>query len=429
MVFEKNRYIDELRIYRRELHKMPEVGFCEVDTSRYIREKLESFGYEVRSVAKTGLIAFREGENIEESIAFRADMDGLKILEETNVEFESENYDYMHACGHDGHMAILLGFAHYIATIKSLNKGILFIFQPAEEGPGGAEVIVKEGILEQYNIKHVFGLHLFPGLNEGEIGIKPGAMMAQTAEFDIDIKAQSGHGAVPHKANDGIIVAAQLINSFQSIISRNINPIEGAVLTIGTINGGERRNIIAENIRLEGTLRAFDKEVYSKISRNINPIEGAVLTIGTINGGERRNIIAENIRLEGTLRAFDKEVYSKIKNRMRDVTKGLEVMFNVNINLEFRDMYPAVRNDRKLLRSIIKFLPEEKVVEIDPMMLAEDFAYYQESVPSLFFMLGVKNEELGYTHQLHSSKFNFNEEVLLEGIELYNRICEGLNIY
>lgn len=361
MAFEKERYIDEVRTYRRELHKIPEVGFCEVNTSKYIREKMESFGYEVKSVAKTGLIAFAPGENIEESIAFRADMDGLKILEETNIEFESENYDYMHACGHDGHMSILLGFAHYITTIKSLNKGILFIFQPAEEGPGGAEVIVNEGVLDQYNVKHVFGLHLFPGLNEGEIGIKSGSMMAQTAEFDIDIKAESGHGAVPHKANDGIIVAAQLINSFQSIISRNINPIEGSVLTIGTINGGERRNIIAENIRLEGTVRAFDKEVYSKI-----------------------------------------------KTRMSDVTKGLEVMFNVNINLEFRDMYPAVRNDRKLLRRIIKFFPEEKIVEIDPMMLAEDFAYYQESVPSLFFMLGVRNEELGYIHQLHSSKFNFN---------------------
>ncbi|SCJ98864.1 N-acetyldiaminopimelate deacetylase [uncultured Clostridium sp.] len=382
MAFKKEIYIDEVRTYRRELHKMPEVGFCEVNTSKYIREKLESFGYEVKSVAKTGLIAFRGGENVEESIAFRADMDGLKILEETNVDFKSKNYDYMHACGHDGHMSILLGFAHYITTIKSLNKGILFIFQPAEEGPGGAEIIVKEGILERYNAKHVFGLHLFPGLNEGEIGIKPGSMMAQTAEFDIDIKAQSGHGAVPHKANDGIIVAGQLISSFQSIISRNVNPIEGAVLTIGTINGGERRNIIAENIRLEGTLRAFDKEVYSKI-----------------------------------------------KNRMIDITKGLEIMFNVNINIEFRDMYPAVRNDRKLLKSIIKFLPEEKIVEIDPMMLAEDFAYYQESVPSLFFMLGVKNEELGYIHQLHSSKFNFNEEVLVEGIELYNRICEGLKIY
>lgn len=382
MNFEKRKFIEEVRLYRRELHKIPEAGFCEINTSRYIRKKLESFGYEVQSVAKTGLIAFIAGENSKESIAFRADMDGLKILEETNLEFKSENSEYMHACGHDGHMSILLGFARYITTIKSLNKGILFIFQPAEEGPGGAEIIVNEGILEKYNVKHVFGLHLFPGLNEGEIGIKAGAMMAQTAEFDIDIKAESGHGAVPHKANDGIVVAAQLINSFQSIISRNINPIEGAVLTIGTINGGERRNIIAENIRLEGTLRAFDKDVYLKI-----------------------------------------------KNRMKDITKGLEVMFNVNINLEFRDMYPAVRNDKKLLRSIIKFLPEEKIVDIDPMMLAEDFAYYQEVVPSLFFMLGVKNEELGYVNQLHSSKFNFNEDVLVEGIELYNRICEGLNIY
>lgn len=382
MAFDKERYIEEVRMYRRELHKVPEAGFCEVNTSKYIREKLESFGYEVKSVAKTGLIAFREGENIEESIAFRADMDGLKIFEETDLDFRSENSEYMHACGHDGHMSILLGFAHYITTIKSLNKGILFIFQPAEEGPGGAEIIVKEGILEQYNVKHVFGLHLFPELNEGEIGIKSGAMMAQTAEFDIDIKAESGHGAEPHKSNDGIIVVAQLINSFQSIVSRNVNPIEGAVLTIGTINGGERRNIIAENIRLEGTLRAFDKDVYSKI-----------------------------------------------KTRMKDITKGLEVMFNVNINLEFRDMYPAVRNDRRLLRKIIKFLPEEKIVEIDPMMLAEDFAYYQELVPSVFFMLGVKNDKLGYKHQLHSSKFNFNEDVLVEGIELYDRICEGLSIY
>lgn len=382
MFFEKEKFIDEVRLYRRELHRIPEIGFCEVNTSKYIREKLESFGYEVKSVAKTGLIAFRQGEISEESIAFRADIDGLKILEETNVFFQSENVDYMHACGHDGHMSILLGFAHYISTIKSVNKGILFIFQPAEEGPGGAEVIINEGVLDHYNVKHVFGLHLFPGLNEGEIGIKAGPMMAQTAEFDIDIKAESGHGAAPHKANDGIIVAAQLINSFQSIISRNINPIEGAVLTIGTINGGERRNIIAENIRLEGTLRAFDKEVYSKI-----------------------------------------------KSRMSDICKGLETMFNVNINIEFRDMYPAVRNDRKLLRSLIKFLPEERLVDIDPMMLAEDFAYYQEAVPSLFFMIGVKNEELGYTHQLHNSKFNFNEEVLVEGMELYHKICEGLNVY
>lgn len=381
-MFEKEKLIDEVKLYRRDLHRIPEIGFCEVKTSKYIKEKLESFGYEVESVAKTGIIAFREGKNIEESIAFRADIDGLRIVEENSMDFKSENNEFMHACGHDGHMSILLGFAHYISTVNLLNKGILFIFQPAEEGPGGAQVIIKEGILKKYNVKHVFGLHLFPELNEGEIGIRPGAMMAQTAEFDIEIKGESGHGAEPHKANDGIVVAAQLINSFQTIVSRNINPIEGAVLTIGTINGGERRNIIAENVRLEGTLRAFDKDVYSKI-----------------------------------------------KNRMIEIIKGIEIIFNVNINFEFRDMYPVVKNDRRLLKSLIKFLPEDKLIYIEPMMLSEDFAYYQEIVPSLFFMLGVKNDKLGYIHQLHSSKFNFNEEVLVEGIELYNKICEGLNVY
>lgn len=382
MMFNKDKFKEETKSYRRYLHQIPEIGFCEIETSKYIKERLKEFGYKVREVAKTGVIAFREGGNSDESIAFRADIDGLKITEETNLPYESKNYDHMHACGHDGHMAILLGFAHHVAEIGALNKGIVFIFQPAEEGPGGAKVIVDEGILKEYNVKHVFGLHLFPGLNEGEIGVKSGAVMARTGEFDIDIKAESGHGAIPHKANDGIIVAAQLINSYQSIISRNVNPIEGAVLTIGTINGGERRNIIAENVRLEGTLRAFDKEVYTKI-----------------------------------------------KERMKAINRGLEVMFNVNINTEFRDMYPAVVNDRKLLKEIMKFLPEDKVIEIDPMMISEDFSYYQEVVPSIFFFLGIKNESLGFIHQLHSSKFNFNEDVLVDGIEMYHKICVGLNVY
>lgn len=247
MIFDKEKFKEETKLYRRHLHQIPEGGFCEKETSKYVKEKLEEFGYEVNEVAKTGLIAFREGKNSSDSIAFRADIDGLRIMEETELAYGSKNFDYMHACGHDGHMSILLGFAHYISTVESLNKGILFIFQPAEEGPGGAEIIIEEGILKKYNVKHVFGLHLFPGLDEGKIGVRGGAVMAHTGEFDINIKAESGHGAIPHKANDGIIVAAQLINSYQSIISRNINPIEGAVLTIGTIHGGERCNVIAES--------------------------------------------------------------------------------------------------------------------------------------------------------------------------------------
>lgn len=338
MSFNKDKFKEETKLYRRYLHQIPEGGFCEKETSKYIKEKLEEFGYEVNTVAKTGLAAFRQGENTGESIAFRADMDGLKIMEETELSYKSKNFDYMHACGHDGHMSILLGFAHYISSIESLNKGILFIFQPAEEGPGGAEIIIEEGILKKYNVKHVFGLHLFPGLDEGEIGVRGGAVMAHTGEFVINIKAESGHGAIPNKANDGIIVAAQLINSYQSIISRNINPIEGTVLTIGTIHGGERCNVIAEKVRMEGTLRALDKAVYLKI-----------------------------------------------KKRMTAINKGLEIMFNVSIAIEFRDMYPAVVNNKKLLKEIIKFLPENRVVEVEPMMLAEDFSYYQEEVPSLFF--------------------------------------------
>lgn len=367
--------------YRNDLHQIPEVGFFEFRTSDYLREKLISFGYEVKSTAKTGLIAYIKGRE-ESSIAFRADMDGLKITEETNIEFPSKVTGQMHACGHDGHMAILLGFAEYVSKIKELQKGILFIFQPAEEGPGGAEVIINEGILNKYNVENIFGLHIYPEIEEGTIGIKSDVMTAQTGEFDIYIKGKSGHGAIPHKANDTLIVVAQLINSYQSIISRNINPIEGAVLTIGTINGGEKRNIIAENIRLEGTIRAFNMDVYNKI-----------------------------------------------KERMKAINHGLMEMFDVKIDIIFRDMYPSITNDKNLLTIVKTSKLKEKLIEIEPMLIAEDFSYYQKQVPGLFFMLGSKNKEKGYINPLHSSKFNFDEEVLMNGMEIYDEICKVLKVY
>lgn len=367
--------------YRNDLHQIPEVGFFEFRTSDYLKEKLTSFGYEVKSTATTGLIAHIKGRE-ESSIAFRSDMDGLKIIEETNIEFPSKVTGQMHACGHDGHMAILLGFAEYVSKIKELQKGVLFIFQPAEEGPGGAEVIINEGILNQYNVENIFGLHIYPEIEQGKIGIKSDVMTAQTGEFDIYIKGKSGHGAIPHKANDALIVVAQLINSYQSIISRNINPIEGAVLTIGTINGGERRNIIAENVRLEGTIRTFDMDVYNKI-----------------------------------------------KERMKAINHGLMEMFDVKIDIVFRDMYPSITNDKNLLSIVKTSKLKEKLIDIKPMMIAEDFSYYQKKFPGLFFMLGSKNKEKGYINPLHSSKFNFDEEVLMNGIEIYDEICKVLKVY
>ena len=370
-----------VQTHRQYLHQIPELGFCEFQTSAYLKEQLEKLGYEVYSTAKTGILAYRKGVS-EECIAFRSDMDGLSITEETNVDFASTIEGQMHACGHDGHMSILLGFATYVSTLSSLKKSLLFIFQPAEEGPGGAEVIVKEGILKRFNVKSIFGLHIYPEIEEGKFGLRPGAMTAQTGELDLMIEGVGGHGAMPHKSNDALIVAAQLINSYQSIISRNLNPIEAGVLTIGTINGGERRNIIAQKVELTGTIRAFSEDVYEMI-----------------------------------------------KKRMIEINHGLELMFNVKVSTQFTDMYPSIMNDPSLFDLISQSKLGEHLIEIDPMMIAEDFSYYQKEVPGLFFMLGSRNEALGYTYPLHHAKFNFSERVMVDGIKLYDEVCQLLDVY
>ncbi|WP_235069756.1 M20 family metallopeptidase [Turicibacter sp. TJ11] len=370
-----------VQTHRQYLHQIPELGFCEFQTSSYLKEQLEKLGYEVYSTAKTGILAYRKGVS-EECIAFRSDMDGLSITEETNVDFASTIEGQMHACGHDGHMSILLGFATYVSTLSSLKKSLLFIFQPAEEGPGGAEVIVKEGILKRFNVKSIFGLHIYPEIEEGKFGLRPGAMTAQTGELDLMIEGVGGHGAMPHKSNDALIVAAQLINSYQSIISRNLNPIEAGVLTIGTINGGERRNIIAQKVELTGTIRAFSEDVYEMI-----------------------------------------------KKRMNEINHGLELMFNVKVSTQLTDMYPSIMNDPSLFDLISQSKLGEHLIEIDPMMIAEDFSYYQKEVPGLFFMLGSRNEALGYTYPLHHAKFNFSERVMMDGIKLYDEVCQLLDVY
>lgn len=370
-----------VQTHRQYLHQIPELGFCEFQTSAYLKEQLKKLGYEVYSTAKTGILAYRKGVS-EECIAFRSDMDGLSITEETNVDFASTIEGQMHACGHDGHMSILLGFATYVSTLSSLKKSLLFIFQPAEEGPGGAEVIVKEGVLKKFNVKSIFGLHIYPEIEEGKFGLRPGAMTAQTGELDLMIEGVGGHGAMPHKSNDALIVAAQLINSYQSIISRNLNPIEAGVLTIGTINGGERRNIIAQKVELTGTIRAFSEDVYEMI-----------------------------------------------KKRMNEINHGLELMFNVKVSTQLTDMYPSIMNDPSLFDLISQSKLGEHLIEIDPMMIAEDFSYYQKEVPGLFFMLGSRNEALGYTYPLHHAKFNFSERVMVDGIKLYDEVCQLLDVY
>ncbi|MFU8793664.1 MAG: M20 metallopeptidase family protein [Acholeplasmataceae bacterium] len=377
----KDTLTDHLKKHRQTLHQIPEIAFDLFKTHAYIKNELESYGYETETVAKTGLIAIKKG-NSKETIAFRSDMDALNVLEKTDVSFQSTHVGKMHACGHDGHMSMLLGFAQMVSEKSDLTKNIMFVFQPAEEGPGGAKHIIEAGVFEKHNVKAIFGIHLYPDLEEGLIGLVDGPMMAQNGEFDVTIQGQSAHGAQPHKGHDAIVATAQLVTQYQNIVSRFLNPLIPAVVTVGTINGGEARNIIAQTVKLSGTIRTFDPTIYQQI-----------------------------------------------KTSLANINQSIEVGFNVDVDMDLRDYYPPVINDHNLFEHVKSILEPNTYQMIPPMMFAEDFAFYQQVMPGFFMMLGTRNETLGYTHPLHSCYFNFKEDVLIKGVNLYDKIARSLNIY
>lgn len=370
----------ELKRIRRDLHQIPELGFQEFKTSEYIQKYLDELGLSFeKNVVGTGIIAFIKGSNPSKTYCFRADMDALEMQEENDLPFKSIHDGVMHGCGHDGHMAIILGLAKLLAINKNkLVDNIVLIFQPAEEGPGGALPMIESGLLKRYGVDEIYGLHLFPGLNEGRIGIRSGAMMSKNGEFDIIIQGKSAHGAMPHIGIDSIQIAGDMVLGIQSIISRSINPMEPAVITIGRIEAGEKRNIIAQ--------RAI---------------------------------------LEGTIRTFSQETYDRIKERMLDFKRGLEYTYQCGITIDFRDMYPAVYNDETLTNIFINSQKDLDIEIVDPVMLAEDFAFFQKEVPGVFFFLGTRNENENFTYPLHSGRFNFNESVLGVGLQILVNLLEG----
>lgn len=375
-----NEYYQLVKKYRRDLHQIPEIGFDLSETSAYLKRELSAMGYQCEEVAKTGIIAIKEGKE-PEAIAFRADMDGLMIDEKTNHDFQSRHHGLMHACGHDGHMAILLGFANFLTTISKPKKTIILLFQPAEESPGGAKVIIESGLFDRYPIEAIFAVHLDPSIEEDKIGLISGAMMAQSGELDVIIQGKSAHGGKPHLGSDAIIATSQLINSYQTIISRNLDPLKPGVITIGKITGGDARNIIASQVMISGTIRAFD----------INQ-------------------------------------YQLIKKRISKINDALSIMYDVEMDTDIRDFYPPVINDDYLYQKVKNCLSKDEYQEIKPSMLAEDFSYYQQKVPGLLMMLGIGNEKKGHINPLHSSYFDFDEIVLVRGIELYLQICQEFNI-
>ena len=372
--------VEELRQIRRDLHKIPELGLKEYKTSAYIREKLEGFGItELETWLETGVVAVIRGKGKKEAVAFRADMDALPVTEQTGCDFTSEHVGCMHACGHDGHVTVLLGFAKYLQEHKDeLENDVVLIFQPAEEGPGGAQLLVDAGLFEKHPVRCIIGCHIFPQVPQGKVACRKGAMMARNGEVDVHIYGESAHGAQPQLGHDAVLAAGAVITGLHTILSRNVSPLDSGVLTFGAIHGGEACNIIAKEVKLEGTMRAFSDEAYETMTK-----------------------------------------------RVQEAAAGIAAGYGCKGEAVFRHMYRVVDNDPKLVE-LLQEVAGDNYEETPPYMLAEDFSLYLQKVPGMFFFLGSGNEEKGYTHSLHSAQFQFDEEILALGVETYAKLLKKL---
>ena len=375
-----NFLLDDIIKNRRTLHQIPETALEEFKTKEYLKNYLISIGLEPQEIVETGLFVYIEGKDKENCIAFRSDIDALNIKEETGAEFESKHIGKMHACGHDGHMTTLLAFAKYLTTIQPLEKSVLLIFQPAEESPGRAKDIVETGLLKKYNVKAIYGMHLFPELPEGTVASKEGPFFAQAALMTTTITGKSGHGAMPHKTIDPLMAFTKVVDGYQTIVSRNLSPFDPGVVTIGKFCGGSAQNIIADTVNFWGTIRTFKEE--------------------------NTEFIIE---------------------RIKEIHRGVELSYRVKIDEKIDIVYPPVINDKELYKKFVDTMKDMNYVEHEALTISEDFAYYQKEVPGVFMLLGTRSEEKGFVHPLHSCHFNFDEKVLLKGVEAFARILESYN--
>ena len=367
----RDNFGEDIVALRREIHREPELGFETGKTAKKVLEALDGLPLEVETgIAENGVVATLQGDG--PTVALRADMDALPIHEETGLPFASEEDGKMHACGHDGHTSMLVGAARALSQDhlrERLNGTVKFIFQPAEEGGGGGRVMVEEGVAE--DVRSIFALHLWPGLPFGTAATKAGPIMAAADRFEMTVKGNGGHGAMPHLAVDAIAVAAQIVTALQTLVSREVNPVEPAVLTVGEIEAGF----------------AF-------------------------------NIIPEMARLGGTVRTFDADLRERMPERIEELARGVAGGMRGDVELDYRFSYPVTRNDAEASDLVLGVAEElfgkENTVELThPSMGAEDFAFFLEKVPGAFIWLGVGN-----VSGLHTAQFTFDEEILPQGSAL-----------
>jgi len=368
---------------RQTLHRNPELMYEETETAAFLAKWLEEFGLTVKSgVAKTGVIGLLRGEKPGKTVAIRADMDALPLQEGNKVPYASKVQGKMHACGHDAHVAILLGVAKFFSRLRPQIKGnIKWIFQPAEEGGAGARLMIEEGVLEDPKVEAIFGAHVFPTLPIGTVGLYEREGLAATDRFIFKISGKGGHGAYPHMVKDPILAAGYLITQVQSIVSRNVDPLDSAVVSFGKINGGATYNIIPDEVELLGTVRSLVPQVREEI-----------------------------------------------KSRLGQIAQGISRSFGLDCHCAIEPGYPVLWNDPRMTKLVAEVcsraLGQENVKYLRPSMGGEDFSFFLEKVPGSYFRLGCRNEAKGIIHPLHSSLFDIDEDVLPFGVEVFVRIVD-----
>ena len=371
-------YADELTAIRRDLHEHPELGFEEVRTSGIVADKLRGWGIEVTTgIGKTGVVGVLKGNRPGKTIGLRADMDALPIHEETNLPWASKNPGVMHACGHDGHTTMLLGAARYLSENPDFAGTVVFIFQPAEEGLGGARAMIADGLFDRFPCDEIYGMHNAPTGQPGQVGVKKGPAMAGSNFFDVRITGRGSHGARPEGSRDPIVISTTLVQQLQSIVSRNVPPTKPAVVSVTKINSGAAYNVIPSEVTVSGTMRFF------------NP-----------------------------------DVAAMVRSRMKDLAAGMATAYEIEIDLDIREIFDVLVNDQELSHVMLDIASEvvgSENTAVTPNVRtgSEDFADMLRVVPGAYCTVGHAG-----TMPLHNDGFILDENILPVGASIYAKLIE-----
>tara|TARA_B100000579_G_C22818942_1_gene849475 strand:+ start:242 stop:1414 length:1173 start_codon:yes stop_codon:yes gene_type:complete len=373
-----NQMQNEMEKWRKELHQIPEIGLKEYKTSSYIKEKLKEWNIEYKDgYSNTGIVAWVKGNqgNNDKSIALRADFDALPMTEKNTFDHKSNNEGMMHACGHDGHTTMLLGGLKYLSENPNFDGTVYFIFQPGEEGWGGGEKMIKDGLFNDFKIDEVYALHNWPELPLGQFGVAEGAMMASVEDFDIIVRGKGGHAAIPDLTIDPVVISSQIILAIQTIISRNMNPIDKALISVTKVHGGSAYNVIDDEVVLSGTIRTFKDDT--------------------------RKIIEE---------------------KMNYTAKGIAKANGADAKITFKKLYPATINSKEksiFAANVAKDMvgKENVFTDIDPSMGGEDFSFLLNEKPGSYLYIGQKDNN--HKAFLHTTEYDFNDNILPIGVNFW----------